>query len=115
MKRIHIPTLLMHGVLLVLIRLLSYHYPDGLLVSASVILLCHLVFSCISRRSLFLSHLLGCAMELIVYPTGLLYPTDAPVPLGTGLALLFYFIGLGISLLLEAVIATIRYYRNQPK
>lgn len=113
MKRIHYPTLFMHGVLLVMIRLLSYHYPDGFLVSAGLLLLCHVIWSCMSRRSLLLSHLVGCAMELMIFPTGLLSTANAPDSPGTGLALLFYFAGLSLSLLLEAIIVIVRHFLHK--
>lgn len=91
MKYIHFPTLLLHGGLLILARLLLNDYPDGFLVIAGISLASHVVWACISRRSPGLSHLLGCCVQYLVFRFGVIAVSGGAFGLGGGgFALLFY-------------------------
>ena len=105
MKRIHYPTLLMHAALLLMAKLMLQHYQDGFLIAAGLLLCVHVICSCFSTRSPLLTHLLGTAIQAAVFAVGVI---GIPSNLGSGLALLFYQIALGATVLLEAVIALIR-------
>ena len=114
MKFIHFPTLILHGLLLMLAGLLLNDYTDGFLVIAGLALACHMVWDCISRRSLSLSHLLGCVVQYFVFRFRVITVSIGAFGLGGGeLGLFFYQIALGATFLMEALIDLIKYRRNQ--
>lgn len=116
MKHIHFPTLLLHGLLLVLAKLLMNDIPDGFLWAAGMLLVGHLIWSCVSTRSLAVSHLLGCGIQALVFRFGLIEADNGAFGLGGGgFALFFYLIALGGSAVLEAVIGIVRYYTTREK
>lgn len=114
MKYIHFPTLALHGLLLILARLLLNDSHDGFLVAAGLLLAGHVIWSCCSRRSLLPSHLIGCAVQAAFFGLGIIEVSRGPFGLGGGeFGLFFYLIALGISAVLEAFIGIIRYYRKK--
>lgn len=106
MKRFfHIPTLILHVVLLLTATQTLNHYPDFLLLSAAVVLIGHLIWSVLLVRKgtaplpIFRSHLLGCILQSQI----LNRPEFVFSGLGSGLAHYFYQTGLVISLILMAL------------
>ena len=106
MKRFfHIPTLILHALLLLTATQTLRHYPDFLLLSAAVVLIGHLIWSVhlVHRGTaplpIFRSHLLGCITQSFI----LNRPEFVFTGLGSGLAHFFYQVGLLISLILMAL------------
>ena len=110
MKYIHYPTLLLHGALLLLAKLLLGDYQDGFLLTAVILLLGYLILGFVSRRPLSPSHLLGCAIQFLVFRSGLIAATG----LGSGLALFFYQIALAASAAALVLTDLIRRKHFQP-
>ena len=104
-KIIHIPTLILHAILLLTATQTLMHYPDLLLWAAFFGLTGHLIYSIrlVSRGSapllIFRTHLLGCIIQSNI----LSRPEFVFSGLGSGLAHFFYQTGLLISLILLAV------------
>ena len=114
MKVIHIPTLFLHGGLLVLAGLMLNDYSDGFLLIAGLVLIGHVVLTCVSRRSLSLTHLLGCGFQYLIFRFGLITVGSGAFGLGGGgFALFFYQLALGATALMEVLIDLFKYRRNR--
>ena len=104
MKRIHIPTLIMHVLLLALARITIGDYPDFFLGFSILVLILHAGWSMESQRSFLLSHSLGLVLYLLAQPLGFVSAEG----IGGSFGWLFYGFALICSLVLESVIAIVR-------
>lgn len=111
MKRIHIPTVIFHGILLLLAKLLLDDYQDGFLLAAGILLAGHLIAAWVCPGSFGFTHLLGCGVQFLAFRLDLIGPFSG---LGSGLSLFFYQIALAASAVLEVLIALIK-LRRSPK
>lgn len=108
MKRIHIPTLIMHLLLLALARITLGDYPDFFLGLSILVLILHAGWSLESQRSFLLSHSLGLVLYLLAQPLGIITFEGGFWSMGSEFSWLFYGIALVCSLVLETVIAVVR-------
>lgn len=115
MKRIHIPTLIMHLLLILLARFTIGDYPDFFLGASIVILIFHAGWAIESKKNLLLAHYLGSGLYLLAQPLGLVTIGGGFWGMGSDFGWLFYGFALIISLALETVIAIVRFYRSQIK
>ncbi len=106
MKKVfHIPTLLLHALLLLTATQTLKHYPDFILWTGAIGLIGHLIYSVRlvlkggAPLPIYRAHLLGC----IIQSTILSRPEFVFSGLGSGLAHFFYQAGLVVSLILLAV------------
>ena len=111
MKRIHIPTLILHLLLILLARFTIGKYPDFFLGASIVILIFHAGWAIESKQNLLLAHFLGSGLYLLAQPLGLVTIGSGFYGMGSDFGWLFYGIALIISLALETVIAIIRHSR----
>lgn len=104
-KLFHIPTLILHAVLLLTATQTLNHYPDFLLLAGAIGLIAHLICSVrlvlkgSAALPIYRAHLLGCMIQSMI----LNRPEYVFSGLGSGLAHFFYQVGLVISLILMAV------------
>lgn len=104
-KYFHIPTLILHAVLLLTATQTLKHYPDIILWAGAIGLIAHLICSVrlvlkgSAALPIYRSHLLGCMIQSMI----LNHPEFVFSGLGSGLAHFFYQVGLVISLILMAV------------
>ena len=104
-KYFHIPTLILHAVLLLTATQTLKHYPDIILWAGAIGLIAHLICSVrlvlkgSAALPIYRSHLLGCMIQSMI----LNRPEFVFSGLGSGLAHFFYQVGLVISLILMAV------------
>ena len=112
MKKVfHIPTLLLHGLMLLIVTMTLPHYPDALLISALIWLICYFVYAfrlVLKEHAplpLFLSHVIGCLVQgIVLNQPRLLYNG-----LGAGLAHFFYLTALAVSPFLLALLLFVAY------
>ena len=110
MKWIHIPTLVFHGLLLILARLLMNDYADAFLIIAGIALAAHLIWCCCGERNIAPSHLLGCCIQAVVFRLGIISADSGFMGLGGGeFAFFFYNIALLLSGLLELCVGIFRF------
>lgn len=113
MRYLHIPTLLIHGALLLLAALTINDYPDAFLVAAFLGLAAQLLLSSRRIRTALPCHLFGCAVQFAAFNLDLIRVSSGSFGLGGGgFAELFYLLGLGISLVSEILIAVFRLKRQ---
>ncbi len=112
MKYIHIPTLALHGGILILASLTLDHYPDTFLALGVPALIGHLIWAIRSKKRLGISHLLGCAAELAIFSLGLIEYSSGGLS-GSEFALFFYQIALGVSAALESLVMIYRLFHKQ--
>ena len=104
MKHIHIPTLIMHVLLLALARITVSDYPDFFLGFSIFVLILHGAWSMESQRSFLPARSLGLALYLLAQPLGFVSAEG----IGGSFGWLFYGFALICSLVLESVIAIVR-------
>ena len=110
MKHIHIPTLIMHVLLLALARFTIGDYPDFFLGFSIFVLILHGAWSMESQRSFLPAHSLGLALYLLAQPLGFVSAEG----IGGSFGWLFYGFALICSLVLESVIAVVRRLLQKP-
>lgn len=115
MKRIHIPTLIMHFLLILLARFTIGDYPDFFLGFSILVLLIHTGWAIVSKQNLLPAHCLGSSLYLLAEPLGIVTIGSGFWGMGSDFGWLFYGFALIISLALETVIAIVRFCRSQPK
>lgn len=104
-KYFHIPTLIIHAVLLLTATQTLKHYPDIILWAGAIGLIGHLIWSVrlvlkgSAALPIYRSHLLGCMIQSMI----LNRPEFVFSGLGSGLAHFFYQAGLVVSLILMAL------------
>lgn len=104
-KLFHIPTLILHAVLLLTATQTLKHYPDIILWAGAIGLIAHLIYAVrlVLKGSaplpIYRAHLLGCIIQSLI----LNRPEFIFSGLGSGLAHFFYQTGLVVSLILLAV------------
>lgn len=104
-KLFHIPTLILHAVLLLTATQTLKHYPDIILWAGGIGLIGHLIYSVRlvlkggAPLPIYRAHLLGCMIQSAI----LNRPEFVFSGLGSGLAHFFYQAGLVISLILLAL------------
>ena len=110
MKFIHIPTLIFHGLLLILARLMMNDYADAFLIIAAIALAAHLVWCCCGKGNIAPSHLLGCCIQALVFRLGIITADSGFMGLGGGeFAFFFYNIALLLSAPLELAVGFFRF------
>ena len=115
MKRLHIPTLIMHLLLMLLARFTIGDYHDFFLGASIVILIFHAGWAIASKKNLLIAHFLGSSLYLLAEPLGIVTVGSGFWGMGGEFSWLFYGIALIVSLVLETVIAIVRFCRAQPK
>ena len=103
MKRIHLPTLLMHLALLLLARLTINDYPDFFLGCAIVVLILHVGLAIESKRNFLLSHGIG---------IGLFRISGGFYGMGSGFGWLFYGVALAVSFAVLSILRIVRMIRK---
>lgn len=104
-KLFHIPTLILHAVLLLTATQTLMHYPDIILWTGAIGLIGHLICSVrlvlkgSAALPIYRAHLLGCMIQSMI----LSRPEFVFSGLGSGLAHFFYQAGLVVSLILLAL------------
>ena len=116
-KYFHIPTLILHAVLLLTATQTLKHYPDIILWAGAIGLIAHLICSVrlvlkgSAALPIYRSHLLGCMIQSMI----LNRPEFVFSGLGSGLAHFFYQAGLVVSLILMALGLFLAYaFRKNP-
>lgn len=113
MKRIHIPTLIMHLLLLLLAMFTIGDYPDFFLGASVLVLIFHAAWALESKKNMLPAHFLGSALYLLAKPLGLITIEGGFWGMGSDFGWLFYGFALIGSLALETVIAIVRYVRSK--
>lgn len=112
MKRIHLPTLLMHLALLLLARLTINDYPDFFLGCAIVVLILHVGLAIESKRNFLLSHGIGIGLYLLAKPLGLVRISGGFYGMGSGFGWLFYGVALAVSFAVLSILRIVRIIRK---
>lgn len=108
MKRLHLPTLGMHLLLLLLARLTISNYPDFFLGCAIVVLILHLGWAIESKGNFLLAHIAGLGLYLLARPLGLITIDGRFYGMGSDFAWLFYGIALAVSLVIQIILRFVR-------
>lgn len=113
MKRIHLPTLVMHIALLLLARLTINDYHDFFLVVAVLILTAHLIWAFKSKQDFHTAHTLGILLHLLVEAFGWMKISSGSFGLGGGgFAWFFYGIALAVSFAILSILRIVRMIRK---
>lgn len=110
MKRIHIPTLIMHLLLLLLAMVTIGDYPDFFLGAGILVLILHAAWAIESKKNLLPAHFLGSALYLLAQPLGLIRIEGGFWGMGSDFGWLFYGFALIASLALETVIVIVKHF-----
>ncbi len=110
MKYIHYPTLLFHGVLLLLAQMTIHDAPGFFLLASVVLLIFHAAGAAESKRVMAVSHTIGCAVQAAVFYFGIIDVNSGAFGLGGGeFALFFYGIALAVSFVIEWIIGALKW------
>ena len=112
MRHIHIPTLVMHLLLLLLAMLTIRNYPDLFLGIAVVVLLIHIAYALKVKKNYLVAHCIGIVLHFLAQYLGIV--RDVPDPFGLsggGFALLLFNTALAVSFTVIALIQLIRFMR----
>ena len=108
MKRLHLPTLGMHLLLLLLARQTIYNYPDFFLGCAISILILHLGWAFESRGNFLLAHAAGLGLYLLARPLELITIDGGFYGMGSDFAWLIYGAALVVSLVIQIILRLFR-------
>ena len=108
MKKLHIPTLVMHLLLLLLARLTLRDYPDFFLGCAIVVLILHLGWAIESKGNFLLAHGAGLGLYLLAKPLGLIFTGSGFSGMGGEFGWLLYGAALAVSLAVHCIVNLIR-------
>ncbi len=111
MKRLHLPTLLMHLLLLLLARLTIGDYPDFFLGCAIVVLILHVGWAIETKQNFLISHCMGIGLYLLAKPLGLVSIGGGFYGMGSDFGWLFYGVALLVSFALLCLLALFRLIR----
>ena len=113
MKYIHVPTLIIHGLLLVLAGTVIHDYPDFFLGFSILILIFHTGWAIESDRNFLPAHAIGTAVQLLAERLGLLTFAGGFYGMGSEFGWFFYCIALVFSLAIQLVVALIKARRRK--
>lgn len=113
MKYIHVPTLIIHGLLLVLAGTVIHDYPDFFLGFSILILIFHTGWAIESDRNFLPAHAIGTAVQLLAERLGLLSFAGGFYGMGSSFGWFFYCIALVFSLVLHLLIGIAKASRRK--
>lgn len=114
MKHIHIPTLIMHIILIVFAAITLNDYPDLFLWVSIIVMLAHLALAIECKRSFLPAHALGLGLHFLVQSLGIIRGDSGAFGLGGGgFALFFFDIALVISFAAIALLQLIRCLKHK--
>ena len=114
MKHIHLPTLIMHILLILFARLTLNEYPALFLGISALALLLHIAWVAGIKGAYFPANSLGLLLHILVQVLGFIRGDSGAFGLGGGgFALFFFDIALGANFLIVGIVSIVRWYRAQ--
>ena len=112
MKNLHVPTLLMHLLLLLLARFTISDYPGFFLGTAVLVLIFHIAWAIESKRNFLIAHCMGIFLYRLSQMLGLIPVGSGFYGMGGEFAWFFYGIALAVSFVIISIIDIVRMIRK---